>query len=142
MYRLHPRRVAVAMLLVLAFSTPAIADCPVGKRIFPGTLTLDDPCIDDELTLPIITSFQNGDIPSAEELDLSGEYSKTITENFGVIFDEGWIHLGVPGGGIHAGFDNLGTSFKYQFVRDAENETAMAIASRAPCATPREHLPS
>jgi len=82
MYRLHPRRVAVAMLLVLAFSTPAIADCPVGKRIFPGTLTLDDPCIDDELTLPIITSFQNGDIPSAEELDLSGEYSKDDYREF------------------------------------------------------------
>ena len=26
----------------------------VGVRVFPGTLTLDDPCIDDELTLPVI----------------------------------------------------------------------------------------
>jgi hypothetical protein len=124
----RPPRLLVIVLLMFGFSTSAWADCPVGERLFPGTLTLDDPCVDDELTLPIIASFQNGDIPSAKELDISGEYSKTITKNFGVSFAEDWIHLNFPGGGSPAGFDNLGTSFKYQFVRDAEGETAMSAA--------------
>jgi hypothetical protein len=38
------------------------------------------------------------------------------------------VHLDVPGGGTHAGFDNLGTSFKYQFVRDASGELAMSAS--------------
>ena len=72
--------------------------------------------------------FKNGDDPSARELDISGEYSKTITENFGVSFDEAWIHLDIPHEGSAQGFDNLGTSFKYQFVRNAGAERAMSIS--------------
>jgi hypothetical protein len=34
----------------------------------------------------------------------------------------------VPGEGSHAGFDNLGTSFKYQFVRDPDGELAMSAS--------------
>jgi hypothetical protein len=126
MYRLHPRRVAVAMLLVLAFSTPAIADCKVGQRIFPGMLSVDDPCVDDELQFPIIASFQNSD--ASEEVRIYGEFDKTITQNFAVDTTEGWVHLHVPNLGSSAGFDNLGTSFKYQFVNDAEEELDMAAA--------------
>jgi hypothetical protein len=38
------------------------------------------------------------------------------------------VHLDVPGSGAHAGFDNLETSFKYQFVRDASGELAMSAS--------------
>jgi hypothetical protein len=75
-----------------------------------------------------IPGFKNGDDPSARELDISGEYSKTITENFGVSFEEAWIHLDIPHEGSAQGFDNLGTSFKYQFVRNAGAERAMSIS--------------
>jgi len=91
-------------------------------------LNIDDPCVNDELALPTISGFKNGDIPSADELDISGEYSKTITENFGVSLGETWVHLNEPGGGNHAGFDNLETSFKYQFVKDASAEFAMSAS--------------
>jgi hypothetical protein len=119
---------AVAILLVLGFSAPASAHCIVGNRFFPATLNVDDPCVADELSLPTIASFKNGADPSAQEVDISGEYSKTITENLGVSLGEDWIHLNVPGEGNHAGFDNLATSFKYQFVRDAEGELAMSAS--------------
>ena len=66
------------------------------------------------------------DEPSAQELDISGEYTKTITRSFGISFEERWIHLDVPGEGGHSGFDNLGTGFKYQFVSDAGQELAMS----------------
>jgi hypothetical protein len=36
------------------------------------------------LSLPTIAGFKNGDESSAQEIDISGEYSKTITPNFGV----------------------------------------------------------
>ena len=119
---------AVAILLGLGFSAPASAHCIVGNRFFPATLNVDDPCVADELSLPTIAAFKNGDDPSAQELDISGEYSKTITENFGVSSGEDWLHLNVPGEGNHAGFDNLATSFKYQFVRDAAGELAMSAS--------------
>jgi hypothetical protein len=120
--------IAVAMLLALGFSAPTSAHCIVGNRFFPATLNVDDPCVADELSLPTIARFKNGDDPSAQELDISGEYSKTITENFGVSFGEDWVHLNVPGEGGHAGFNNLATSFKYQFVRDAAGELAMSAS--------------
>ena len=121
-------RAAFVLLLGLGCYTPASAHCIVGNRFFPATLNVDDPCVADELSMPTIAGFKNGDDPSARELDISGEYSKTITENFGVSFEEAWIHLDIPHEGSAQGFDNLGTSFKYQFVRNAGAERAMSIS--------------
>src|SRR6187200_1048242 len=83
----------------------ANAHCIVGNRFFPATLIVDDPCVNDELSLPTIAGFKNGDQPSADELDISGEYSKTITERFGVSVGDTWVHLHEPGDGNHDGFD-------------------------------------
>jgi hypothetical protein len=116
------------MPLASAFPVTAQAHCEVGSRTIASTLTVDDPCVSDELSLPTVQSFKNGEEPSAQELDVSGEYTKTITRNFGVSFEEEWVHLDAPGEGSHSGFDNLGTSFKYQFVRDAERELAMSAS--------------
>jgi len=128
MYQSGPWQIAVAVLLALGFSAPASAHCIVGNRFFSATLIVDDPCVNDELSIPTIAAFKNGDVPSADELDISGEYSKTITQNFGVSVGDTWVHLDVPGEGTHSGFDNLETSFKYQFVRDASHELAMSAA--------------
>jgi hypothetical protein len=89
--------VTIATPLMLAFSTPARAHCEVGNRIFTATITFDDPCVQDELALPTIAGFKNGDNPSADELAISGDYSKTITENLGVSVGERWIYLKAPG---------------------------------------------
>jgi hypothetical protein len=74
----------IATLLVPSFSTPANAHCEVGSRIFTATLTFDDPCVNDELAFPTISAFGTGDNPSAQELQIGGSYTKTITEYFGV----------------------------------------------------------
>jgi hypothetical protein len=121
-------RAVLAVLLLLGFSLPASAHCIVGNRFFPATVAVDDPCVADELSLPTVAGFKNGDEPSADEIGIAGEYSKTITPNFGISFEEEWIHLDPPGGSSASGFDNLGTSFKYQFVRDAERELAMSVS--------------
>jgi hypothetical protein len=122
------KRLAFATLLLTGYPLVADAHCIVGNRFFPATLTVDDPCVADELSLPTVAGFKNGDEPSADEVDISGEYSKTITPNFGISLGETWIHLDTPGEGSASGFDNLGTSFKYQFVRDAERELAMSVS--------------
>jgi hypothetical protein len=123
-----PPRLALAMLLTAAPVTHALAHCFVGNRFFPATLNVDDPCVADELSLPTVSSFRNGDDPSARELDISGEFSKRITENFGVSVATTWIRLHPPGGPSVSGFDNLETSFKYQFLTDAAREFVMSAS--------------
>ena len=121
-------RLALAMLLLLSLTVGADAHCIVGNRFFPATLTVDDPCVADELSMPTIAGFKNGDEPSADEVDIGGEYSKTITPNFGVSFEETWIHLDTPGEGTASGFDNLGTSFKYQIAKAPSAEFALSVS--------------
>src|ERR1700693_4206491 len=70
----------------------------VGNRFFPATLTIDDPGVNDELALPTVSSFKTGDDPSFRQRDLSGEFSKRITEAFGVSVGPTWSHLSPPGG--------------------------------------------
>ncbi len=121
-------RLALAMPLLMAYPIAADAHCFVGNRFFPATLEVDDPCVADELSIPTVAGFKNGDEPPADEVDIAGEYAKTITPNFGISFEEAWIHVEAPGERSASGFDNLGTSFKYQFVRDAERELAMSVS--------------
>jgi hypothetical protein len=122
------KRLALAMLFVSSYSAEANAHCIVGNRFFPATLIVDDPCVADELSLPTIAGFKNRDDPSADEVDIGGEYSKTITPNFGVSFEETWIHLDIPHGGTASGFDNLGTSFKYQIAKAPASEFALSVS--------------
>jgi hypothetical protein len=70
--------------LTLAAVTATSAHEIVGNRMFPATLAIDDPGVADELSLPIISFYKIGDDPSVKQLDISGEYSKRITEDFAV----------------------------------------------------------
>ena len=56
----------------------ANAHCIVGNRFFPATLNVDDPCVADELSLPTIAGFKNGDESSAHEIDISGEIRRRL----------------------------------------------------------------
>jgi hypothetical protein len=93
----------------------------------PATLNVDDPCVADELSLPTISAFKNGDDPSARQLNISGEYSKRITDTFGISVGPTWTHLRPPGGPNASGFQNLDTMFKWQFLTLAEHELVMSV---------------
>jgi hypothetical protein len=116
--------------LALAFVplTQAGAHCFVGARFFPATLVIDDPCVADEMSLPTIAMFKNGDDPSARQVDISGEFSKRITDTFGVSVARTWTHLSQPGMASVSGFQNLETTFKFQFLTNAEHELVMSAA--------------
>jgi hypothetical protein len=103
-------------------ASPAAAHCFVGSRFFPATLSVDDPCVADEMSLPTISSFKTGDIPANRELDISGEVSKRITEDFGVSIGRTYTRLWVPGGPNASGWQNLETTFKYQFLTWPQSE--------------------
>jgi len=102
----------------------------VGNRFFPATLGIDDPGVNDEMALPTVSSFKTGDDPSFRQRDISGEFSKRITEAFAVSFGATHTHLGAPGGptGMGAnGFQNLDTTFKYRLFKDPEHEFVMSV---------------
>lgn len=102
----------------------------VGNRMFPATLAIDDPGVADELSLPTVSWFKTGDDPSVKQRDISGEYSKRITEDFGVSFGCTWSHIYAPGGPNMvgaSGFQNLDTTFKYRVFKNAEHEFVMSL---------------
>jgi hypothetical protein len=107
----------------------AAAHCFVGARFLPATLTVDDPCVADEMSLPTVARFNTGDDPSARETDVSFEYSKRITDTFGVSIGRTWTNLS-QGAGMPdvSGFQNWETTFKHQFLTDAAHEFVMSAA--------------
>jgi len=74
----------------LASVGPTFSHEIVGNRFFPATLAIDDPGVNDEMALPTVSAFKTGDDPSVKQLDISGEFSKRITEDFGVSFGSTW----------------------------------------------------
>jgi hypothetical protein len=114
--------------LALAAATNATAHCVVGARFFPATLIIDDPCVADELAFPTIASFKNGDDPSTRELDISAEFSKRITDSFGISIGTAWTQLSPAGASRLNGFQNLEASLKYQFVTLPPREFVMSGA--------------
>jgi len=102
----------------------------VGNRFFPATLGIDDPGVNDELSIPTVAVFKTGDDPSFLQRDISAEFSKRITEAFGVSFGVTYSHLSAPGGptGIGAdGLQNLETTFKYRLFKDPVHEFVMSV---------------
>ncbi|MBI1868445.1 MAG: hypothetical protein HYS06_09175 [Methylocystis sp.] len=106
----------------------AHAHCFVGSRFFPATLAIDDPCVADELSLPTVSVLKNGDDPPAREVEISGEFSKRITDKFGVSVESAFTRLRVPGGPSFQGFQNLETTFKYQFLTEPAAEFVASAA--------------
>src|SRR5690348_7261112 len=116
---------AVAILTV----SGSFAHEIVGNRFFPATLGIDDPGVNDELSLPTVDSFKTGDVPPVRQRDVSGEFSKRITQDFAISFGTTYTFLGpidhtVPGAN---GFQNLETTFKYRVFKDPVHEFVMSV---------------
>jgi hypothetical protein len=125
MSRLFVRALALAPFIALVPISSVFAHCFVGARFLPATLATDDPCVADELSLPTVSWSKTGDVPPATEWDISGEFSKRITETFGVSIGETWTQIRQPGNPTLAGFQNLETTFQYQLLKDAPHELAI-----------------
>src|SRR5690349_18742775 len=120
----------LAMLAAFLAASKAHAHEIVGNRFFPATLAIDDPGVNDEVALPTISLSKTGDDPSFKQLDISGEFSKRITEDFAVSLAPTWSRLYAPGGPMMngaSGFQNLETTFKYRIIKNPEHEFIMSV---------------
>ena len=125
MSRRMPHTLALAGLTAFTCTSQALAHCFVGARFFPATLATDDPCVADEMSLPTVAWSKTGDFPPATEWDLSGEFSKRITENFGISVGQDWSSIRQANGTVTQGFDNFETTFQYQILKDRAHELAI-----------------
>src|SRR5947199_10056161 len=90
-------RFAIMLALMLVPSGEGFAHEIVGNRFFPATLGIDDPGVNDELSIPTIAAFKTGDDPSFRQRDISGETSTRSTEAFAVSFGAPYSFLSPPG---------------------------------------------
>jgi len=121
------RALALAILFVALSAAEAFAHCFAGARFFPATLATDDPCVADEMSLPTVMWSKTSDVPPATQWDVSVDFAKRITDDFGIAVGDTWSHIHTPGGPTIAGFGNLDTAFQYQLLKDGPHELALLL---------------
>ena len=118
---LYARRAVAAGCLALPCLN-AHAHTIVGDRVFPATLTIDDPGVNDELALPTFSYLRqpNGDGTFNQSYTIGGEIQKTITADLSIsVGSEGVTFQRNP---HTTGFANVDTELKYVFYQNPERE--------------------
>lgn len=124
--------VCVGVVTVMVVGGAALAEAHglIGKRFFPATLTIDDPFVADELSLPTVQHFKSpasGEGPATRATDISAEFSKRLSPNFGVSLG-GTFRILDPDNDVKStsGFDNMEVALKYVFFKNAEHEVLLS----------------
>jgi len=117
-----------AVLLVIP--TTASAHGFAGSRFFPATLTTDDPFVNDELSLPTVSSIVTPDGGGTRDTEVTVDIAKRITPNFGIELGETVINLKPPNDPSQTGFGNLELGAKYEFFESDEHETILSLGGR------------
>ncbi len=122
----YARSLLLILLVIGLPAGPASAHGLAGKRFFPATLTIDDPFVADELTLPSVLHIK---APDAKQTTLGAELSKTITPNFGLSIGAEYDFLDPndPEERSSSGFNNPDISAKYSFFKSDEHETILSL---------------
>ena len=122
---LRSLRIAAACACIAAINTAsAQAHGIAGDRIFPATLTMDDPAVGDELSLPTFQLQPGQTGTAANEYDYGVEWDKTIVKGFGVAFNDGYTNIRQPAaadGNKYGGQDPILT-LKYTFFESDRHE--------------------
>jgi hypothetical protein len=104
---------------------PVQAHVVVGDRVFPVTLTFDDPGVGDEATLP---QFVYPPTPGGQtEYQFLWEYDKTITPATAIIYNQGFTTLEQQGLKTHTGIENAVVTGKWQAITLPQTETVASL---------------
>src|SRR6266513_3989223 len=74
-----------------------------GARFFPATLSTDDPFVNDELSLPTVSSIVTPEEGGTREAEISVDIAKRIRPNFGIEVGETFTNLHPPREGSVSG---------------------------------------
>jgi hypothetical protein len=115
---------AVALALPFVARAPAEAHVVCGNRVFPATLTMDDPGVGDELSLP---TLQYTPVPGGgQNLVYAYEWDKTITQDLGIAINGDYMTQSNPAGRLN-GWDNTTITLKDEHPCDEDHELAWSI---------------
>jgi hypothetical protein len=109
---------------------PASAHVVAGARVFPVTLTIDDPGAADEASFPAFTYTRggaNGGTGPTHDVAFGFEYDKTITPDTALIINDGYDVDQTNGSKTEAGWENLVLTGKWQFITDADDEFVSSV---------------
>ncbi len=119
-----------ALLGALAGVSPALAHGVAGARVFVTTLTIDDPAVADEASIPTISyqrSGANGGPGQSYQTNINVDFSKRITENFGLALAGGGTFISTVNAKNRTGFQNFNVTAKYQAYVNAEHEFLLSV---------------
>lgn len=108
--------------------SPAFAHTIVGNRVFPATLTIDDPGVNDELVLPMFTYLPTSNADGTAgpiSYSLGWEFDKTITPDLVLTIGNEYDWQRNPEA---SGWSNIDTEAKYVFYQNPEHEFIIAGA--------------
>ena len=107
-------------VLTMAGAQAANAHGVAGNREFPATLAVEDPSVADELTLPQINRFSEGDEGWGTESEI--EYSKRLTDDFALSIGGAYVD-----GKEASGWDNIELGAKYQLFKSDDHEALVSV---------------
>ncbi len=123
------RTCRIAAVCAATFAAPsAHAHAVVGDRVFPATLTVDDPGVGDEFD----TQFGHIKLPDDNDDQMnvnsvSYEWDKLITKNLAFIVGSDYVMQNGPNGDSAKGWDNLEVGAKYMFYANARHEFMASV---------------
>jgi len=120
MARAPVAQIIAAIVLVTVASPAAFAHAIAGMRVFPATLSFDDPGVADEA--PWVLSHINAGGTDQSALNLA--FAKRLTRRFGIVASTDYQRLD-PGNGTPAidGWDNLTVAGAYQLFAHSDAES-------------------
>src|ERR1051325_10491222 len=119
-------REVTVLILFVALPFPVAGHGFSGARFFPATLSTDDPFVNDELSLPTVSTIE---APEGRETAIAVEIAKRITPNLGIELGEDFMVLDPRHEEEASGFGNLELSAKYQFFTSAEHEAILSFGA-------------
>ena len=125
----HSRPLAgwLAAAVVVGSWQTAAAHGIAGNRFFPGTLTFDDPAVNDEVIVPLY-SANNYPAPGGNLIEnrISWAFDRLLTPTLAVTYESGWIHQRWPTGQT-SGHDTTNVGLKYEAYRDNRHEALVSV---------------
>jgi len=100
----HVTEALILLAIVLALADRASGHGFAGARFFPATLSTDDPFVNDELSLPTVSTIKTAE---GRETAIAADIAKRITPNLGIELGEEFIDLNPNGENEVSGFGNL-----------------------------------
>lgn len=120
--------VSVAGAALLFAPAPAAAHSIAGDRLFPSTLSIDDPGVGDEANFEYGHQRVPGDDGDQSVNTFSFEYDKLITSRLALSVDGAYVMQNNP---TARGFDNFGVGLKYLLYVNAAHEFMTSVGVEA-----------